>query len=576
MKIRTFFISLILLLVVSLAPSRILAAPSSQAEPEEVIQIVLVLDVSGSMGTPVFSGIVPEDLLTLLLRMREIENDPDFIGLNETIEAAREDPTAAAAEIEWTDAFDAMSDWVTAEYGKSIPEVRNEVREALEAAGCQGHLDQAIATAANANQIDVSLSAVCPSGAITTELKQAIAGLTEYTSDSEYRSLRQAWIEASGRYDDALEVAGFPSAQQQLDDYRAGVGFENIRDEIDRLVEAYNIPSRLELAKSAAINLIELSRLDKVNTGRDSLVGLVTFTNEAMLEHDLTLDHEALRALIQKWTPQQQTNIGDALLVGLNELSGGADPDQPMLVILLSDGHANRGMLSPEILAAIPPRANGMGATICTAGFADFEAEVDVVLLDGLAEQTEGEYLFTNSGAELASFFVACRESVAGKDLLGQITDIVQAGEQKEVGSVEIPANTCELSFALNFLSGTPNIQLFDSVGTSIGETAAGVNYQKGENVQLLSVDQPNAGEWDISVSNDDSDGTAAVFSIVISAERCEGPLAAIDQAVPLQEPPFLLSEDGMPFVTGGLVAVVVMVGVGAFFVIRRRGGGIL
>jgi Mg-chelatase subunit ChlD len=572
MKIRIFFFSLVLLFAISIAPSRILAAPSSQTDSDEVIQIVLVLDVSGSMGTPVFSGIVPEDLLSLLLRMRAIQNDPDNIRLNETIEAAREDPAVAAAEKEWTDAFGAMSEWVAAEYGQSIPEVRNKVRVALEAAGCQGYMDQAIATAGTADQIEFSLNTVCPTGAITTELRQTIDDLTAYIPDSEYRSLRQAWIEASGRYDEALEAAGFPSAQEQLDDYRAGVGFENIRDEIDRLVEVYNIPSRLELAKSAAISLIELSRLDKANTGRDSLVGLVTFSNEAMLEHGLTLDYEVLKTLIQRWTPQEQTNIGDALTVGLNELTGSAAPNQPMLVILLSDGHANRGMLSPEILAAIPPRANSLGARICTAGFADFEAEVDVVLLDGLAEQTDGEYLFTNSGAELASFFVACRESVVGKDLLGQITDIVEAGEQKGVGSVEIQENTCELSFALNFLSGTPLVHLFDPEGTPVVED---VTYQKSENVQLLSVRNPMPGEWGIDVSNDDIGGTAAVFSIVISAEQCEGALAAVEEIVPLPELPFLLSEDGMPLVTGGCVMVVVVLGVSVFFVIRRRQRGI-
>jgi hypothetical protein len=575
MKLRIFIISLVLLIAVSLAPSGILAAPSQQADSGEVIQIVLVLDVSGSMGTRVFSGLVPEDLLSLLLRMREIEIDPDHVSLNETMEMAREDPAVAAAEMEWTEAFNAMSERVNAEYGQSIPEVRNNVRVALEDAGCQGYVDQTIATAGSSDQIEFSLNAVCPEGTVSAELRQTIDDQTAYVSDAEYLSLRQTWIEAAGRFDDALDAAGYPSAQQQLDEFRAGVGFDNIQDEIDRLVEVYNIPTRLELAKSAAINLIELSRLDKVNTGRDSVVGLVTFTNQAMLEHGLTLDYEALEALIRRWTPQEQTNIGDALTLGLNELSGSADPDQPMLVILLSDGHANVGMLSPEILAAIPPRANSLEATICTAGFADFEAEVDVVLLDGLAEQTEGEYLFTNSGAELGSFFVACREAVAGKELLGQITDILDAGEQKEIGSVEIQPNTCELNFAMNFLSGAPFIQLYDPDGAPVDSSTADFSYQRGENVQLLSLRNPASGEWVIDVSNDDLSGEAAVFSVVISAEQCEGVFTTADEELTVQELPFLLSEDGMPFVTAGLVAVVVVAGVAIFLVIRRRQAGI-
>ena len=58
------------------------------------------------------------------------------------------------------------------------------------------------------------------------------------------------------------------------------------------------------------------------------------------------------------------------------------------------------------------------------------------------------------------------------------------------------------------------------------------------------------AGEWVIDVSNDDPGGTAAVLSMVISAEQCEGALADVEESVPLAELPFLLSEDGMPFVT--------------------------
>ena len=85
---QIFFCGLIIIILVLITPQRMLAAPSAQTESDEVIQIVLVLDVSGSMGTPVYSGIVPEDLLSLLLRMDELQNDPQFVQLTEQIEEA--------------------------------------------------------------------------------------------------------------------------------------------------------------------------------------------------------------------------------------------------------------------------------------------------------------------------------------------------------------------------------------------------------------------------------------------------------------------------------------------------------
>lgn len=575
MKVRIIILSLIMLITIPVPSNPGLAAPSSQSESGDVIQIVLVLDVSGSMGTPVYSGIVPEDLLSLLLRMREVQADPDYIDLNGTLEAAKEDPAVAAAELDWNNAFDAMSNYVADTYGQSIPEARNQVRTILEDAGCEGYLDQAISTAGSFDQVASAVIAACPSGAATTELRQSINALVPYVQDSGYLALRQIWTDAALAYDEALETAGFPSAQQLLDDFRAGVGMDNLQDEIDRLTEAYNIPTRLGLAQSAAINLIDLSQLDEIVTGRESVIGLVAFSTEAFLEHGLTTDHEALKSIIRKWTPQEQTNIGDALSIGLNELSG-ADTEQPMLVILLSDGHANVGMLSPEILAAIPPRANAMDATICTAGFADFEAEVDVVLLDGLAEQTEGEYLFTNSGEELGSFFIACREAVVGRDLLGQLSGIVEASDRSPIGSAEVPQNTCELSLAMNFLSGTPLIHLTDPEAAVVDPTAEGVFYQRGDNVQLFSVRDPMAGEWTIDVSNDDLEGEMATFSVVISAQACEGDFSPIDETTQISDLPFLLTEEGMPVVTAVFIVIVLVSGVGVFLIIRKRQKGLL
>ena len=77
---RIFSWVLILLITLVLTPQTMFAAPSAQSGTGEAIQIVLVLDSSGSMGTPVYSGIVPEDLLSLLLRMDELQNDPQYIS----------------------------------------------------------------------------------------------------------------------------------------------------------------------------------------------------------------------------------------------------------------------------------------------------------------------------------------------------------------------------------------------------------------------------------------------------------------------------------------------------------------
>ena len=570
-KSRIFFCGLILILTFVIIPQTMFAAPSPQTGTDDVIQIVLVLDVSGSMGTPVYTGIVPEDLLSLLLRMDELNNAPEYIRLTDQVEEAEADPEVAATKEDYFYAFDELSDWITSEYGISLSGNEAIVRTTLTEAGCDDTVDRAIVTAKDRLSIDFYLEGGCPQGTVTYSLRQEIYALMPYLDDPQYQELREAWQAAYRDYDDALESSGYNSFSQLLEDYKISGQYQEIQDEIDRLVELYSIPSRLDLAKTAAINLIDLSQMDKDNSGRDSLLGLVTFSNQAMFEHSLTLKYQELKPIISSLVPLQQTNIGDALSMGLDELERNANPDQPMMVILLSDGHANVGMSSNEILTVIPPRANNHDITLCTAGFADIEPEVDFILLEGLANQTDGEYIFTNSGAALGSFFVACREAAAGKELSGQITGIAVADDITEAGRVDIERNTCNLSLSLNFLSGKPMIELFDPAGNQVDTSGEGISYQTRNQVQLLTIENPLAGEWIINLTNDDPQGMDAVYSILISTNPCEGPAPVEAETDPTAGLPFLLTEIGMIFMTGGIILIVVLLSGATIFVILMR-----
>jgi hypothetical protein len=570
---RAICLVLVFLFLLVIPSQEMSAAPAPQRDTDEAIQIVLVLDVSGSMGTPVYTGIVPEDLLSLLLRMDELKNNPEYLDLEDQMEEAENDPAVVSAKKDWDDAFEELSTWITEYQSVSLPGIQSQIRSKLQAADCDDSVDQAIATAQNYAQIDFYLNSACPYGT-TYSQRMEIYDLVPYLAESEYQELRSTWQEAYVAYDEALEESGYNSFSQQLEDYKASGDFQQIQDEIDRLVEVYSIPSRLDLAKSAAVNLIDLSRLDKNNTGIDSLIGLVTFSNQAMFEHGLTLKHEELKSLIMAMSPLQQTNIGDALTMGLNELINNADPDQPKMVILLSDGHANVGLSSSEILAVIPPRANEHEIILCTAGFADIESEVDFVLLEGLAFQTNGEYLFTNSGTELGSFFAACREAAAGKELAGQMTGIVDVGDIREVGRIEVERNTCALNLVLNFLSGKPKIELEDPEGKVVSSKREGTSYQTKNQVQLLSIENPPAGEWMINISNEGSADMDAAFSLVVSTTPCDdtSPIEAEETALDI---PYLISEGAMSTVTGAVILIVVLLVGGTAYVIlirQRRG----
>ena len=574
---KRFQLLLGIFLLFSLLPSArtMLAAPYPQQDLQD-LQIVLVLDVSGSMSTPVYTGIVPEDLLSMLLQMDEITQDPNYLDLQEKVEGASNEEAVQEAKELRSQAYDNLSDWIADDQGISLRDIQNEIRDKLEGADCETTNDKLIATADTSDKIMTYLYRDCPASTNKWTLVEELLELVPYLNKLEYKQLRGEWLAANQDYEEALYTSGYTTYSARLEAYKQETGMEELQAEIDRLVIEYSIPSRLELAKSAAINLIDLSELDLERTGRESSIGLVTFSNQAELEHSLTLEHDTLKPLINSMRPLEQTNLGEGLSMGLSELEENADPDLPMLVILLSDGHANLGLSSSEILSTIPTRANENDIILCTAGFADLETAVDFLLLEGLAEQTEGEYLFTNNGAELGSFFAACREGAAGKDLLDQISGIIPAGDTQDISQVEVKFNTCELTLTLNYLSGTPLIELTDPDGEILDLESEGVEYQHQNQVQLLTVASPEEGEWAITLTNDDKQNEDAVFSLVISTEACLGDAKGPDRDQAQDSSlPFLMTKRGMNILTGVLIAVIIIFGGGLTLLIRFRQRGI-
>jgi hypothetical protein len=514
------------------------------------------------MSTPVYTGIVPEDLLSLLLRMDEITRDPEYKDLQDQMDEAENAQAVQDAKDNRLQAFENITIWIEDDQGVSFQEVLGRVSATLEEAGCETTSDRLIATASTSDMILTYLWKDCPSETNEWTLLEELLDLLPYLDNPEYQFLRGEWLAANEEVEQALDNAGYATLAAELEAYKQETGMENIQEEIDRLVIKYGIPSRLDLAKSAAINLIDLSKLDFDRTGRESLIGLVTFSNQAQLQHNLTKDHDPLRPLISGMRPLEQTNIGDGLSKGLDELEGNADPDQPMMIILLSDGHANVGLSPSEILSIIPNRANASDIILCTAGFANLETEVDFLLLEGLADKTDGEYLFTNNGAELSSFFAACREAAAGKDLIDQISGIIPIGGIQEASMVDVESNTCELTLTLNYLSGMPMIELSGPDGESLDLNSPGIDFLSENQVQLLTVTSPDDGEWSIILSNDEEADEAAVFSLVISTESCPGDgQVSSGESESASNIPFLLTNRGLNRLTGGLVIVVVVLG---------------
>lgn len=197
--------------------------------------------------------------------------------------------------------------------------------------------------------------------------------------------------------------------------------------------DGYNIMLALDLSPSMAVNDMQVhgravTRLDVVkragvqfvqNRANDK-IGLIVFGERAYLQTPLTYDHNnVLQRLVDATAglAGKSTSIGDALGLAVKHLQ--AVPDKGRVIILLTDGANNSGMLAPLKAAEL---AKGDGIKIYTIGLgstADQQsfnglflsmnaaAELDEDTLIGVAKMTGGRYFRATNMQSLQAIYQA-------------------------------------------------------------------------------------------------------------------------------------------------------------------------
>ncbi|MBU2530564.1 MAG: VWA domain-containing protein, partial [Elusimicrobia bacterium] len=105
-------------------------------------------------------------------------------------------------------------------------------------------------------------------------------------------------------------------------------------------------PNRLEAAKRAAIDFIKKRSNDRI--------GIVVFGETAIMTCPLTLDYPAITEFIDiiylNMIDNKGTAIGDAIMTAVNHIKESAAKSK--IIILLSDGRSNAGIISDPVYAA--------------------------------------------------------------------------------------------------------------------------------------------------------------------------------------------------------------------------------
>ncbi len=161
---------------------------------------------------------------------------------------------------------------------------------------------------------------------------------------------------------------------------------------------------RLAIAKARAIEFVRGRRADRI--------GLVIFAGEALTMVPATLDYgvliNAIEGLQVMQLGQDGTAIGSGLATAVSRLR--RMPGKERVIILLTDGENNRGLIDPRTAAQA---AQAFGIRVYTVGVASSvlpptggsRSGLDEELLGEIATSTGGQYFRADGPAVLADIF---------------------------------------------------------------------------------------------------------------------------------------------------------------------------
>ena len=174
-------------------------------------------------------------------------------------------------------------------------------------------------------------------------------------------------------------------------------------------------PNRLEALKEVAQNFIDGRPTDRI--------GLVIYAGESFAQVPLTTDHKILKNAITdlKWDMLENgTAIGMGLATAVNRIKESEALSK--VVILLTDGENNKGIIDPKTAAQLAQQYNIRVYTIGvgTQGFAEspvaldsrgrfiyqkVQVNIDEDLLKYIAENTGGRYFRATDNESLSSIY---------------------------------------------------------------------------------------------------------------------------------------------------------------------------
>lgn len=284
-----------------------------------------------------------------------------------------------------------------------------------------------------------------------------------------------------------------------------------------------------------------------VNQSARHYISIVSFSDQANLLLPLTTNYQQAKGTVLSLGIAGWTNLGAGLTAALQELRKIPEQSQKY-IILLSDGHLNRGLSENEILRGPVAEARRRRICIHTVGFGG-PGHLKEEFLRRIAQESGcGEYLYAATSFDLTNAYIKLRHLSLGgliAEFVSQGAKIYQ-GETLTLGAVSIPSlkenqgkEIEELHFTLSWSGSHLKARLFDPSDREITLSYPGADIKYFERFAHVVVLKPKPGLWRVVVFGEDVPPGGSDFYAVLSTRP--GEAGKLARSIPLINPTFCI-----------------------------------
>ncbi|MBN2549283.1 MAG: VWA domain-containing protein [Anaerolineales bacterium] len=497
------------------------AAQALQSSQPSRSQVVLTMDVSPSMDWYILPDTtdLPQDLLAMRERLEQIESDPEYQRLVKAEREVDDLPEVLPLMEAYNRAWDAQNSWLAEQGHGEAAEYVEKLQQVLDSLGCMEDwgADSLVWNSNNWEELKNLIGEQdCSNLTLSDSQWQQIKDVVPFMDDPEYQTLHKDVDAAWDAYNEKRQrAAGGVAADYQR--YLLEQGYTDVQSQFNQRAGALGMPTKLDLAKRTAHVLLDLLRLDQQSADHITRLALLDFAFLAKVRQEFTEEYPLVGEKIDQLKSRGFTNIGDGLDQSLKQIENNGEPGLPSAIILLSDGVKSAGMSTKQILETIPPRARQLNTRICAVAFGMTVGDANTEFLQDLAEATDGAYTFAKNADELARFFIACRQGLVATEVK-QLSGVVQNNQTVEAGTVQVQKDTSTFSLTLAYLTGDMTLELVDPTGMVVDASYPGVSIESGENLQVVTIDNPLPSDWVVRVRAKEVPAEGGTFNVITSS----------------------------------------------------------